>query len=198
MERLKLDEFRNHHRLAADIARYIGKEIYITFESRDRVVEYMCEAFSRKRTNLNLFDYYSQGIMEYRLTGGWGITKMGGVVIVNETDSWDTRILGWKKDDDMINWVKDDDTLPHNFKKLVDYKNTYIRNAKNRNELEWGINLGDKLKNPNCTFDRDRRLEKQRREEMKVIRERAVFALKQGAEAAAAVAAEARQRSAGN
>ena len=29
--------------------------------------------------------------MEYRLTGGWGITTMGGVVIVNESDSWDTR-----------------------------------------------------------------------------------------------------------
>lgn len=198
MERLKLDEFRKHHKLAADIARYIGREIYITYESKNRVVEYTCESFSRKRTGLSLFDYYSQGIMEYRLTGGWGITKMGGIVIVNEYDGWDTRIFGWKKDDDLINWVKDDDTMPQNFRRLVSYKNSYIRDAKNGNELEWGINLGDKLKNPNCTIERDRRLEKQKREEMKVMREKAVFALQQGAEAAAAVAGAARQRSAGN
>lgn len=198
MERLKLDEFRKHHKLAADIARYIGREIYITYESKNRVVEYTCESFSRKRTGLSLFDYYSQGIMEYRLTGGWGITKMGGIVIVNEYDGWDTRIFGWKKDDDLINWVKDDDTMPQNFRRLVSYKNSYIRDAKNGNELEWGINLGDKLKNPNCTIDRDIRLEKQKREEMKVMREKAVFALQQGAEAAAAVAGAARQRSAGN
>lgn len=198
MERLKLDEFRKHHKLAADIARYIGKEIHIAYESKNRVVEYTCEAFARKRTGLDLFEYYSQGIMEYRLTGGWGITKMGGIVIVNECDGWDTRIFGWKKDDDLINWVKDDDTMPQGFRKLVSYKNTYIINARNGSELEWGINLGDKLKSPNCTFERDRRLEKQKREEMKVMREKAVFALQQGAEAAAAVAEAARQRSTGN
>ena len=97
MEWLKLDAFRKHHRVAADIARFIGKSIYIEYRSTDRVVEYATDTFSRKRTNLNLFDYYSQGIMEYRLTGGWNITKLGGVVIVNENDSWDTRILGWKR-----------------------------------------------------------------------------------------------------
>ena len=72
MECLKLDDFRKHHRIAADIARFIGKNIGIHFKSKNRVVEYTCEVFSRQRTELNLFDYYSQGIMEYRLTGGWG------------------------------------------------------------------------------------------------------------------------------
>jgi|TARA_A100001391_G_C4951764_1_gene247387 hypothetical protein len=195
MERLKLDEFRKHHKLAADIARFIGKGINIQFSSKDRVVEYTCDLFSRKRTGLSLFDYYSQGIMEYRLTGGWGITTMGGVVIVNESDSWDTRILGWKKDDDNLKWVKsDNDDLPKGFKKLVDYKDTYLKPSKPGDELIWGINLGDKLKYPNCTIERDRKLEKQRREEMVLMRERAVAALQTGAEAAAAVADAATRR----
>lgn len=195
MECLKLDDFRKHHRIAADIARFIGKGIGIHYKSTNRVVEYTCEMFSRQRTELSLFDYYSQGIMEYRLTGGWGITSYGGVVIVNETDKWDTRILGWKKDDDNIHWVKTNNQMPKNFKKLVEYKDTYMHPVKKGDELIWGINLGDKLKNPNSTFIRDQNLEKQRRDEMKLMREKAVVALQTGAEAAAAVARAAQQRS---
>jgi len=196
MERLKLDEFREHHRIAADIARFIGKGIGIHYKSTNRVVEYTCDTFSKQRTELSLFDYYSQGIMEYRLTGGWGITSYGGVVIVNETDSWDTRILGWEKDDDNLKWVKsDNDDLPKDFKKLVEYKSTYMKPAKKGDELIWGINLGDKLKYPNNTYERDQNLEKQRRDEMRLIRDKAVVAMQTGAEAAAAVARAAQQRS---
>jgi len=194
MESLKLDEFRKHHRVAADIARFIGKGIHIGYTSKNRVVEYTCESFYRKRTGLNLFDYYSQGIMEYRLTGGWGITRLGAVVIVNENDSWDTRIKGWKYDDDNLNWVEDKNEMPDGFKKLIDYKDNYMEPLKAGDELIWGINLGDKLKYPNCTIERDRKLEKQKREEMKLMRDRAVAALQSGAEAAAAVAAQASNR----
>ena len=195
MNKLKLDEFRKHHMVAADIARFIGKGINIEFSSKDRVVEYTCDKFSIQRTGLNLFEYYSQGIMEYRLTGGWGITSMGGIVIVNESDSWDTRILGWEMDDDNLKWVKsNNDDLPKGFKKLVYYKDTYMKPSKAGDELIWGINLGDKLKNPNCTIERDSRLEKKRREEMVLMREKAVAALQKGEEAAAAVADAATKR----
>ena len=69
-----------------------------------------------------------------------------------------------------------------------------LKPSKPGDELVWGINLGDKLKYPNCTIERDRKLEKQRREEMVLMRERAVAALQTGAEAAAAVADEASRR----
>ena len=198
MEWLKLDEFRKHHQVAADIARFIGKSINIEYRSTNRVVEYAADTFSRKRSALNLFDYYSQGIMEYRLTGGWNITKLGGVVIVNENDSWDTRILGWKKDDDNLKWIQDGSKMPNGYKRLVEYKDTYLKPSKEGDELIWGINLGDKLKNPNETFFRDRnlekKLEKQKREEMRVLREGVAAALEASTEEARAVADEATKR----
>ena len=49
------------------------------------------------------------------------------------------------KDDDNLKWVKSIDDL-QKVKKLVDYKDTYLKPSKPGDELIWGINLGDKLK----------------------------------------------------
>ena len=190
-QQLLLDEFRTHHKLAADIARFIGREIGIAFTSKDRIVRYSCNNYYIQRSTLNLYDYYSQAIMEYRLTGGWSITRLGGKILVNADDEWDTKVMGWKMDDDNLKMVQDKSTeMPKGYKPLVDYKDNYIIGG----VLIWGFNLGDKMKIPNRTYERDRKLEKQRRDEMRLMRERAAAALQTGAEAVAAVADEATRR----
>ena len=88
--------------------------------------------------------------------------------------------------------------MPNGYKRLVEYKDTYLKPSKEGDELIWGINLGDKLKNPNETFFRDRnlekKLEKQKREEMRVLREGVAAALEASTEEARAVADEATKR----
>lgn len=160
MDQEKLDDFRRDHKLAADIARFIGKEIGIVFQSKDRVVTYSCDNFYMKRSTLNLYDYYSQAIMEYRLTGGWSMTRLGGKILVNANNEWDTCIVGWKLDDDNLKMVQDKSTeTPKGYKPLVEYKDNYIIGGM----LIWGFNLGDKMKNPNATYRRDKKLEHKKR-----------------------------------
>lgn len=191
MDQENLDDFRKHHKLAADIARFIGKEIGIAFESKERVVRYTCDNYYIQRSTLSLNDYYSQGIMEYRLTGGWSITRLGYKLLVNPEDEWDIKILGWKMDDDCLKMVEDKSKeMPEGYKALVDFKDNYIIDG----VLIWGFNLGDKMKNPNNTYQRDQRLEQQKRVSSQKKRDLITRSLQTGAEAAAAVADAAKAR----
>ena len=191
MDQENLDDFRKHHKLAADIARFIGKEIGIAFESKERVVRYRCDNYYIQRSTLSLNDYYSQGIMEYRLTGGWSITRLGYKLLVNPEDEWDIKILGWKMDDDCLKMVEDKSKkMPKGYKPLVDFKDNYIIDG----VLIWGFNLGDKMKNPNQTYERDKRLEQQKRVSSQKKRDLITRSLQTGAEASAAVADAAKAR----
>jgi hypothetical protein len=179
-QQLLLDEFRRHHKLAADIARFIGREIGIVFESKNRVVRYSCNNYYIQRSTLDLYDYYSQAIMEYRLTGGWSITRLGGKIIVNANDEWDTKIMGWKMDDDNLKMVQDKSTeTPKGYKALVDYKDNYIVGG----VLIWGFNLGDKMKIPNQTYERDLKLEQNQREKIQRRKDLLTKSLQMGAAA---------------
>jgi hypothetical protein len=180
-QQLLLDEFRRHHKLAADIARFIGRENGIVFNSKDRVVRYSCNHYYMKRSTLDLYDYYSQAIMEYRLTGGWGITRLGGKILVNADDEWDTKIMGWKLDDDNLKMVQDKSIeTPKGYKPLVDYNDNYIIGG----VLLWGFNLGDKMKIPNQTHIRDHKLEQQERDKRKKTKDIFTKSLLMGAAAA--------------
>ena len=163
-------------------------EICIAFESIESVVIYRCDNYYIQRSTLSLNDYYSQGIMEYRLTGGWSITRLGGKILVNADDGWDTKIMGWKMDDDNLKMVQDKSTeIPKGYKQLVDYTDNYIIGG----VLIWGFNLGDKMKIPNRTYERDLKLEQKQRDKIKRTKDLITRGLQTGAEAAAEVARQA-------
>jgi len=149
----KLIDFRNQHRLGADIARSIGKKLHMHFEKIKNDVYFTNTSFFREKTGYNSFDYFSQGIMEYRLLGQVGLTTIGRKIYVNQ--NYEIKIEGYKFDDETGKYLMNEETIPKEFYPLVELQHKYVKDYEDDNmfkvsyNLIWGKNKGDKPMRPN-------------------------------------------------
>lgn len=149
----KLIDFRNKHRVGADIARSIGKKLNMHFEKIKNDVYFTNTSFFREKTGYNSFDYFSQGIMEYRLLGQVGLTTIGRKIYVNQ--NYEIKIEGYKFDDETGKYLMNEEKIPKEFYPLVELQHKYVKDYEDDNmfkvsyNLIWGKNKGDKPMRPN-------------------------------------------------
>lgn len=149
----KLIDFRNQHRVGADIARSIGKKLNMHFEKIKNDVYFTNTSFFREKTGYNSFDYFSQGIMEYRLLGQVGLTTIGRKIYVNQ--NYEIKIEGYKFDDETGKYLMNEEKIPKEFYPLVELQHKYVKDYEDDNmfkvsyNLIWGKNKGDKPMRPN-------------------------------------------------
>jgi len=193
----RLIDFRNKHRVGADIARSIGKKISMLFERVKNEVYFTNKSFYREKTGLNSFDFFSQGIMEYRLLGQVGLTTYGRKIYVNQ--NYDIKIEGYKYDEETGKFLMTDEKMPNEFFPLVELQHRYVKDYEDDNmykvsyNLIWGKNKGDKPTRPN----RKSQLQEQKeRQEEKEQQERMLETLQATATEAVASVLEEQQKAA--
>ena len=188
----KLIDFRVQHRVGADIARGIGKKICMWFEKVKNDVYFTNVSFYREKSGLNSFDFFSQGIMEYRLLGQVGLTTYGRKIYVNQ--NYDLRIEGYKFDEETGKFLMTDEKMPNEFFPLVELQHRYLNwDEENKSSIIWKINKGDKPKRPNR---KSREQEKKERQEEKEQQERMLETLEAAATEAVASVLEEQQKAA--
>lgn len=194
MEWHKLFDFRMEHKVAADIAKGIGKKLGIRFERVRNEVYFTADGnFYKDKSGLSGYDFFSQGIMEYRLLGTTGITAIGRKIYVNE--DYQIKLEGLKYDDETGRYLISDEPVGADFIELVSIKAKYLKNVAERGydyRVIWGENLGDKPKPPNQKSDWQRQKEREEEQE----RQERLLALMEGAAAEAVEALTERQQKA--
>lgn len=188
----KLIDFREQHRVGADIARSIGRKISMWFERVKNDVYFTNVSFYREKSGLNSFDFFSQGIMEYRLLGQVGLTTYGRKIYVNQ--NYDIRIEGYKFDEETGKFLMTDEKMPNEFFPLVELQHRYLNwDEDSKSSIIWKINKGDKPKRPNR---KSREQEKKERQEEKEQQERMLETLEAAATEAVASVLEEQQKAA--
>jgi len=161
----KLIDFRIKHRVGADIARSIGKKLKKHFEKIKNDVYFTNTSFFREKTGFNSFDYFSQGIMEYRLLGQVGLTTIGRKIYINQ--NYDIKIEGYKFDEETGKFLMTEEKISNEFYPLVELQHRYVKDYEDDNmykvsyNLIWGKNKGDKPTRPNRKSSWQERKEKE-------------------------------------
>jgi len=193
----KLIDFRIKHRVGADIARGIGKKISMLFEKVKNEVYFTNKSFYREKTGFNSFDFFSQGIMEYRLLGQVGLTANGRKIYVNQ--NYDIKIEGYKYDEETGKFLMNDEKISNEFYPLVELQHRYVKDYEDDNmykvsyNLIWGKNKGDKPTRPNRKSPRQEQKEKEADKEQQ---ERMLETLEAAATEAVASVLEEQQKAA--
>ena len=123
------------------------------FEKIKNDVYFTNTSFFREKTGYNSFDYFSQGIMEYRLLGQVGLTTIGRKIYVNQ--NYEIKIEGYKFDDETGKYLMNEEKIPKEFYPLVELQHKYVKDYEDDNmfkvsyNLIWGKNKGDKPMRPN-------------------------------------------------
>jgi len=183
----KLFDFREEHRIAADIAKGIAKKVGVNIEKVKGELYFTAEnSYYKERSGLSSYDFFSQAVMEYRLLGTTGFTGYGKKIYVNK--DYDIGIEGMEYDSDRGKYIQSDNSLGADFIELVSLKGEYII----KGEMIWGKNLGDKPKAPNKKTEAQMKKEKAEEQE----RQERLLALMQGAAAQAVAALSERQEKA--
>lgn len=187
-------DFRIEHKVAADIAKGIGKKLGIRFERVRNEVYFTADGnFYKEKSGLNGYNFFSQGIMEYRLLGTTGLTAIGRKIYVDE--DYQIKLEGLKYDQDTGRYLVSDEPVGAEFIELVSIKAKYLICSAERGydyKVIWGKNLGDKPKPPNQKTYRQH----QREQEQEQERQERLLALMEGAAAEAVEAFTERQQKA--
>jgi len=164
----KLIDFRNKHSVGADIARSIGKKLSMLFEKVKSDVYFTNKSFFREKTGLNSFDFFSQGIMEYRLLGQVGLTQYGRKIYVNQ--NYDLKIEGYRFDEETGKFLMTDEKMSNEFFPLVELQHRYLNWNEDKCSILWKENKGDKPMRPNRKSvwqeQKERQGEKEQQERM--------------------------------